>query len=103
MRRADRLSRLRYNQRPYRWRVLPMQQYQDLIKTVLDTGSWQDNRTGIRTLSVPGAMMRFDLANGNFPAVTTKKLAFKSVIGELCAFLRASRNAAEFRALGCKV
>ncbi len=80
-----------------------MQQYQDLIKTVLDTGSWQDNRTGIRTLSVPGAMMRFDLANGNFPAVTTKKLAFKSVIGELCAFLRASRNAAEFRALGCKV
>ena len=43
-----------------------MQQYQDLIKTVLETGSWQDNRTGIRTLSVPGAMMRFDLANGNF-------------------------------------
>src|SRR5471032_1254431 len=78
-----------------------MQQYQDLIKTVLETGSWQDNRTGIRTLSVPGAMMRFDLADG-FPAVTTKKLAFKSVIGELCAFLRASRNAAEFRALGCK-
>lgn len=80
-----------------------MQQYQELIKTVLDTGSWQDNRTGIRTLSVPGAMMRFDLLNEGFPAVTTKKLAFKSVIGELIGFLRASRNAAEFRALGCKV
>ncbi|HJV02533.1 MAG TPA: thymidylate synthase [Burkholderiaceae bacterium] len=80
-----------------------MQQYQDLIKTVLDTGSWQDNRTGIRTLSVPGAMMRFDLLNDGFPAVTTKKLAFKSVVGELCAFLRASRSAADFRALGCKV
>ncbi|NYE60363.1 thymidylate synthase [Duganella sp. 1224] len=79
-----------------------MQQYLDLIQTVIDTGSWQDNRTGIRTLSVPGAMMRYDLTKG-FPAVTTKKLAFKSVIGELCAFLRASRNAAEFRALGCKV
>ena len=26
-----------------------MQQYQELIQTVLDTGSWQDNRTGIRT------------------------------------------------------
>jgi thymidylate synthase len=38
-----------------------MQQYQELIQTVIDTGSWQDNRTGIRTLSVPGAMMRFDL------------------------------------------
>ncbi|WP_348697833.1 thymidylate synthase [Duganella fentianensis] len=79
-----------------------MQQYQELIQTVIDTGSWQDNRTGIRTLSVPGAMMRFDLQQG-FPAVTTKKLAFKSVVGELCAFLRASRSAADFRALGCKV
>ncbi|KQQ40391.1 thymidylate synthase [Duganella sp. Leaf126] len=79
-----------------------MKQYLDLIQTILDTGSWQDNRTGIRTLSVPGAMMRFDLREG-FPAVTTKRLAFKSVIGELCAFMRASRNAAEFRALGCKV
>ncbi|AVR96753.1 thymidylate synthase [Pseudoduganella armeniaca] len=79
-----------------------MQQYQQLIETVLAEGSWQDNRTGIRTLSVPGAMMRFDLAKG-FPAVTTKKLAFKSVVGELCAFLRASRSAADFRALGCKV
>jgi thymidylate synthase len=79
-----------------------MQQYQELIQTVIDTGNWQDNRTGIRTLSVPGAMMRFDLTKG-FPAVTTKKLAFKSVVGELCAFLRASRSAADFRALGCKV
>ncbi len=79
-----------------------MQQYQELIQTVIDTGSWQDNRTGIRTLAVPGAMMRFDLQQG-FPAVTTKKLAFKSVVGELCAFLRASRSAADFRALGCKV
>ena len=79
-----------------------MQQYQQLIETVLAEGSWQDNRTGIRTLSVPGAMMRFDLSKG-FPAVTTKKLAFKAVVGELCAFLRAARSAADFRALGCKV
>lgn len=80
-----------------------MQQYQELIKTILADGSWQDNRTGVRTLSIPGAMMRFDLLNDGFPAVTTKRLAFKSVVGELVAFLRGSRNAAEFRALGCKV
>ncbi|TWI69343.1 thymidylate synthase [Pseudoduganella lurida] len=79
-----------------------MKQYQQLIETVLEQGSWQENRTGIRTLSLPGAMMRFDLAQG-FPAVTTKRLAFKSVVGELCAFLRASSSAADFRALGCKV
>ncbi len=46
--------------------------------------------------------MKFDLQQG-FPAVTTKRLAFKSAIGEMVGFLRASRNAAEFRELGCKV
>jgi thymidylate synthase len=79
-----------------------MKQYLDLVRTILDTGSWQENRTGIRTISMPGAMLRFDLQQG-FPAVTTKKLAFKSAIGELVGFLRASRSAADFRALGCKV
>jgi thymidylate synthase len=79
-----------------------MKQYLELVQTILDTGTWQDNRTGIRTISIPGAMLRFDLQQG-FPAVTTKKLAFKSAIGEMVGFLRASRSAADFRALGCKV
>jgi thymidylate synthase len=79
-----------------------MKQYIDLVRSIFDNGNWQENRTGIRTLSLPGAMMRFDLQQG-FPAVTTKKLAFKSAIGELVGFLRASRSAADFRALGCKV
>lgn len=80
-----------------------MKQYLDLVRSILDTGDWHENRTGIRTISVPGAMLRFDLKNDGFPAVTTKKLAFKSVVGELCGFLRATRSAADFRALGCKV
>lgn len=80
-----------------------MKQYLDLVRTVLDTGAWQQNRTGIRTISIPGAMLRFDLQKDGFPAVTTKKLAFKSVVGELVGFLRAARSAADFRALGCKV
>ncbi|MEO7031587.1 MAG: thymidylate synthase [Herbaspirillum sp.] len=80
-----------------------MKQYLDLVRSILDSGDWHENRTGIRTISVPGAMLRFDLKNDGFPAVTTKKLAFKSVVGELCGFLRATRSAADFRALGCKV
>ncbi|MNK41225.1 Thymidylate synthase [compost metagenome] len=80
-----------------------MKQYLDLVRTVLDTGTWQENRTGIRTISIPGAMLRFDLQKDGFPAITTKRLAFKSVIGELIGFLRATRSAAEFRELGCKV
>lgn len=80
-----------------------MKQYLDLVKTVMESGSWQDNRTGVRTLRIPGAMMRMDLQKDGFPAVTTKKLAFKSVVGELVGFLRGTRSAADFRALGCKV
>ena len=79
-----------------------MRQYLDLVENILANGSWQNNRTGIRTLSLPGAMLKFDLQQG-FPAVTTKKLAFKSAIGELVGFLRAYHSAADFRALGCKV
>lgn len=79
-----------------------MQQYLDLIYRTLQDGVRCENRTGIDTIRTDGDMMRFNLSEG-FPAVTTKKLAFKSVIGELCAFLRASRSAADFRALGCKV
>lgn len=79
-----------------------MQQYLDLVRNVFEQGSWQENRTGIRTLSLPGAMMKFDLQQG-FPAVTTKKLAFKSAVGEMVGFLRGYRSAADFRALGCKV
>ncbi|MFU1913173.1 thymidylate synthase [Bordetella avium] len=79
-----------------------MRQYLDLVQSIIDQGAWQENRTGVRTLSLPGAMLRFDLQQG-FPAVTTKKLAFKSAIGELVGFLRSARSAADFRALGCKV
>jgi len=79
-----------------------VRQYLDLLQAVLDQGAWQENRTGIRTRAMSGAMLRFDLAAG-FPAMTTKRLAFKSAMGELCAFLRGATSAADFRAVGCKV
>src|SRR3546814_2221235 len=66
------------------------------------TRSFPTRRASHLTLSIPGAMMRYDLQEG-FPAVTTKKLAFKSAIGDLVGFLRGYRNAADFSALGCKV
>ena len=79
-----------------------MKSYLELVRQVFDQGQWQENRTGIRTLSLPGASLRLDLADG-FPAVTTKRLAFRSAIGELVGFLRGADSAAEFRELGCKV
>lgn len=79
-----------------------MQSYLSLVRTILETGTWQENRTGVRSISIPGAALRFDLAAG-FPAITTRRLPFKSAVGELIGFLRGARSAAEFRALGCKV
>jgi thymidylate synthase len=78
------------------------QGYLNLLNDVIDNGLWEDNRTGIPALTLPGAMLKFDLREG-FPAVTTKKLAFNAVKGELIGFLRGCTSAAEFRELGCKV
>lgn len=63
-----------------------MKQYHDALKYILDHGEDRSDRTGVGTRSVFGYQMRFDLREG-FPAVTTKKLAWRSVVGELLWFL----------------
>jgi thymidylate synthase len=79
-----------------------VKQYNDGLQFILDNGTRQSNRTGIDTIMFPTMFMRFDMDEG-FPAVTTKKLAFKAALGELVGFLRSARSAATFRELGCKV
>lgn len=64
-------------------------QYLDLVEDILTNGELVENRTGVDTLSVYGRMMRFDLSSG-FPALTTKRLAWKAVVGELLWFLEGS-------------
>ena len=68
-----------------------MRQYHDLMRHVLEHGNKKSDRTGTGTLSVFGWQMRFDMAEG-FPAVTTKKLHFKSIVYELLWFLRGETN-----------
>ena len=79
-----------------------MRQYLDLLSKVLTEGKWQGNRTGIPTIRMDGAMLQFNLKDG-FPAVTTKKLAFGQVKGELLGFIRGYNSAEQFRRVGCKV
>lgn len=71
-----------------------MKQYHDLLKRVLEQGEHHDDRTGVGTIRKIGDIIEFDLRDG-FPAVTTKKLAWKSVIGELLWFIVGSTNVYE--------
>lgn len=66
-----------------------MKIYHDLLNDILKKGETRGDRTGVGTLSVFGRQLRFDLMQG-FPAITTKKLAWKAVIGELLWFLEGS-------------
>ena len=68
-----------------------MKQYLEALEYILENGKDRNDRTGVGTRGVFGYQMRFDLRN-EFPAVTTKKLAWKSVVSELLWFLEGSTD-----------
>jgi len=66
-----------------------MREYHDALREVLDRGSNRTDRTGIGTRSLFGLQTRYNI-RGHFPAVTTKRLAWRAVVSELLWFIEGS-------------
>lgn len=68
-----------------------MKPYLDLLQHIVTNGQYRSDRTGVGTYSVFGTQTRYDLTQG-FPAVTTKKLAWRACVSELLWFLEGSTD-----------
>ena len=70
---------------------IKMEQYLDALKYVLENGADRKDRTGTGTRAIFGMQLRFNMEDG-FPAITTKKLAWNSVVSELLWFIEGSED-----------
>ncbi|WP_166422118.1 thymidylate synthase [Paraglaciecola sp. 20A4] len=78
-----------------------MKQYLDLCRRIVEDGIWVNNeRTGKKCLTVINADLSYDVANGEFPLVTTRKSFYKSAIAEMIGYIRGYDSAADFRKIG---
>ena len=77
-------------------------QYQSLLQDILDNGVEKQDRTGTGTVSVFGRQIRHSMSEG-FPLLTTKKLAFKTMVTELLWFLRGDTNIKYLVDNGCNI
>jgi thymidylate synthase len=75
--------------------------YQNLLKDILENGTKKETRNG-GTLSVFGRQIRHNMKDG-FPAITTKKMAFKTMVTELLWFLRGSSDIRFLWENNCKI
>ena len=67
-------------------------QYLDLLRETVEQGEEQvDRGTGVKTYSVFGRQIRFDLTK-DFPLLTTKKVYWKGVLHELYWFMSGQSN-----------
>jgi thymidylate synthase len=77
-------------------------QYTDLLQDILDNGVRKEDRTGTGTISVFGRQIRHKMSEG-FPVLTTKKMAWKTMVTELIWFLRGDTNIKFLVDNGCHI
>jgi len=77
-------------------------QYQSLLRDILDNGVEKSDRTGTGTISVFGRQIRHKMSEG-YPLLTTKKMAFKTMVTELIWFLRGDTNIKYLVDNGCNI
>ena len=78
-------------------------QYLDLMRQIWEHGSERVDRTGIGTRSIAGAVLRFDLANGAMPLLTTKRVYWKTATREMLWFLTGETNIRPLVLQGVKI
>ena len=78
------------------------EQYKGLLGSVLYGGKEKSDRTGTGTLSVFGRQIRHDMSKG-FPILTTKKVAFNTMVTELKWFLIGDTNIKYLQDNNCKI
>jgi thymidylate synthase len=78
-------------------------QYLDLMRRVWERGDERMDRTGVGTRAVFGAQIRFDMAGGAMPLLTTKRVFWKSATRELLWFLTGETNIRPLCAQGVEI
>ena len=76
--------------------------YQDLLEDILDNGVVKTDRTGTGTISVFGRQIKHKMSQG-FPLLTTKKMAWKTMVTELLWFLKGDTNIKYLVDNGCNI
>lgn len=78
-------------------------QYLNLIKSILNTGSHKEDRTGTGTLGVFGTQLRFSLKDNTLPLLTTKKMFTRGIIEELLFFIRGETDTKKLEEKGVNI
>jgi thymidylate synthase len=79
-----------------------MQEYLDILTRILKKGRWKENRTGMDTLSISGAMFEYEVGE-TLPVLTTKKMGVKNIAKELDFFVQGRQDKQWLQEVGCHI